>query len=482
MTGFRPKASPRGHDGFARGRIGSAHPYTRLNDSVAWLLGVVVFLSAVPLGSNRPFWWLTFGLMVGLIASYYLIMGARLAPQRPLQMTQFRFLLTLAAMVPAYAVLQSIPIAGRLPEALLALPAAVPSDQRPLTISLQPDASLLGALRAIVYLTFVGLVIEISTRPKRIEKLTWILFFGVVAHAAWGLIALNLLGDIAIWGEKRSYLGVATGTFVNRNSYATFLGFGLVLGIALLMQRARGRSSGQSGYFSEARLEGLLLGGLLCIVLFALLSTQSRLGTFASLIGSIMTFLIMRAKGGVGVRRAAIEGLGLIAVLGVIGFGVVGSGLIERMVFVENEAATRQDIYRQVLGMIATRPWTGFGFDAFAPAFELFRAPPLVSEREVDLAHNSYLMLWSELGVIIGSIPLLTLAIAAALVLRKVIRSTANPAVPAAAFGALTLGAVHSLGDFSLEIPANVILLLALIGMAIATEPLGTRPPRNAQK
>ncbi len=481
MSNFRQNGSDPGKEVIGTRRVGTNLRYTELNDQVAWLLGALVFLSAIPLGSNRPFWWLTFGLLVGLTASYYLIIGSIIAPKRPLQVTQVRSLLFLGAGVPVYAVLQSIPLSGLLPEGVLALPAAVPSEQWPRTISLQPDASLLGALRAIIYLTFVGLIIEVSTRTKRIMKLAWILFFGVVAHAAWGLIALNLLGDIAIWGEKRSYLGVATGTFVNRNSYATFLGFGLVLGIALLMQRARGRSSGQSGYFSEARLEGLLLGGLLCIILFALLSTQSRLGTFASVIGSIMTFLIMRAKGGAGVPRAALEGLGLIAVLGVIGFGVVGSGLIERMVFVENEAATRQDIYRQVLDMIATRPWTGFGFDAFAPAFELFRAPPLVSEREVDLAHNSYLMLWSELGVIIGSIPLLMLAIAAALVLRKVNRSTANPAVPAAAFGALTLGAVHSLGDFSLEIPANVIFLLALIGMAIATEPLGTRPPRNAQ-
>jgi O-antigen ligase len=479
VSSFRQNESHAGKGVIGPRRVGTSRRYSGLNDRVAWLLGALVFFSAVPLGSNRPFWWLTFGLLIGLTASYYLIMGTKIAAKRPLQVTQFRSLLFLAAVVPVYAVLQSIPLSGLLPEGVLGLPAAVPADLWPRTISLQPDASLLGAVRAIIYLTFVGLVIEISTRTKRIMKLAWILFFGVVAHAAWGLIALNLLGDFAIWGEKRSYLGYATGTFVNRNSYATFLGFGLVLGIALLMQRVRGRSSTQSGYFSEARLEGMLLGGLLCIILFALLSTQSRLGTFASVTGSIMTFLIMRAKGGAGIRRAAVEGLGLIALMGAIGFGVVGSGLIERMVFVENEAATRQEIYRQVLGMIASRPWTGFGYDAFAPAFELFRGPPLVSEREVDLAHNSYLMLWSEMGVIMGSIPILALAITAFLVLRKVLQPSENPAIPAAAFGALVLGAAHSLGDFSLEIPANVILFLALIGMAIAKGPVEARPPQN---
>jgi hypothetical protein len=342
VNSFRQNESDTGKEVIGTRRVGTSRRYSELNDHVAWLLGALVFLSAVPLGSNRPFWWLTFGLLLGLTASYYLIIGTKIAPKRPLQITQFRFLLFLAAVVPVYAVLQSIPLSGLLPEDFLALPAAVPSEEWPRTISLQPDASLLGALRAIIYLTFVGLVIEVSTRTKRIMKLAWILFFGVVAHAAWGLIALNLLGDFAIWGEKRSYLGFATGTFVNRNSYATFLGFGLVLGIALLMQRARGLSSAQPGYFSEARIEGFFLGGLLCIILFALLSTQSRLGTFASVIGSLMTFLIMRAKGGAGAPRAALEGLGLIAVLGVIGFGVVGSGLIERMVFVENEAATRR--------------------------------------------------------------------------------------------------------------------------------------------
>ncbi len=480
------KASLQDASGFRR-RSTSGHrrtggDYSALNDRVASILAVTVCLSAVPLGSNRPFWWLAFGLLIGLLASYYLVRGARIAPDRKLQVTQFRSLLLLACLVPLFAIVQALPIVELLPPGFSVLPASVPAQLWPSTLSLQPDASLLGALRTLVYLTFVCLVIEVSTRPKRIIKLAWILFGGVVLHAAWGLIALNLLGDIALWGPKRSYLGVATGTFVNRNSYATFLGLGLVLGIALVMQHSHGPSQVKRRFLSEGHLERLIHGGMLFIVLFALLSTQSRLGTLATALGAVVTFTIMRAKGGAGLSRAGLEALGVSAILFAIGLGVVGSGVLERMVFLENEAASRLEIYRQVLGMIASRPWTGFGYDAFAPTFELFRAAPLLSEREVDLAHNSYLTLWSEMGIIIGSVPLLLLVISAILVFRKILQASDSPAVPAAAMGALVLGAVHSLGDFSLEIPANVLLFLALIGMAIARSPMSERTKRKVER
>jgi len=480
VTASREDASGLGR-GSTSGHRRSGGDYSGLNDRVATILAVTVCLSAVPLGSNRPFWWLAFGLLIGLLASYYLARGARIAPERRLQVTQFRSFLVLACLVPVFAIVQSLPIVDLLPPQLSALPASVPAQLGPSTLSLQPDASLLGALRAMIYLTFVCLVIEVSTRTKRTLRLAWILFIGVVLHAAWGLIALNLLGDIALWGPKRSYLGVATGTFVNRNSYATFLGFGLVLGIALVMQHAQSPSQGRRRFLSEGHLERVILGGMLFIVLFALLSTQSRLGTLATALGVVVTFTIMRAKGGAGVSRAVLEAVGVSIGLLAVGLAVVGSGVLERMVFLENEAASRLEIYRQVVGMIASRPWTGFGYDAFAPAFELFRSAPLLSEREVDLAHNSYLTLWSEMGVIIGSVPLLLLVISAVMVFRKVLRASDNPAIPAAAMGALVLGATHSMGDFSLEIPANVLLFLALIGMAIAKGPASERAKRNGQ-
>jgi hypothetical protein len=40
--------------------------------------------------------------------------------------------------------------------------------------------------------------------------------------------------------------------------------------------------------------------------------------------------------------------------------------------------------------------------------------------------------------------------------------------MPAAALGALVLGALHSTMDFSLEMPANMFLFLAILGLGVA--------------
>jgi O-antigen ligase len=118
--------------------------------------------------------------------------------------------------------------------------------------------------------------------------------------------------------------------------------------------------------------------------------------------------------------------------------------------------------------MILDRTWTGFGYDAFAPAFELYRAAPLVAENYVDLAHNSYLALWSEQGILIGSIPMVLIAWSFWMIVQHLRAQQGDFALNIAALGVIVLGAVHSMADFSLEIPANNYCFLLIVGLAIA--------------
>src|SRR5690606_27910085 len=131
----------------------------------------------------------------------------------------------IAMIVPVYAVFQAQNLAGMLPTGA--------REMRGRTISMVPDASVIGALRFFGYLILLALVIEVATRRDRVNLMTKVLFVGITLQAVWALIALKLLGDAALWGEKTAYLGMATGSFINRDSLATFLGFGLVVGAAL---------------------------------------------------------------------------------------------------------------------------------------------------------------------------------------------------------------------------------------------------------
>lgn len=453
-----------------------SNDYTKLNNRLAIYLVAIVLLAPIPLASHRPVWWLILGLVISSVAIWHLLRAGRIAPNRTLQMMKHRFLFVAGLGVVAFGVLQSLPIGGILPEIWLQLPGAVHFGSAATTISVFPDTSLIGALRIVMYLCFLALVLEAAAQPARGERMGWLLFFGITAHAVWGLVSLNLLGDTLLFGAKTDYLGVATGTFVNRNSYATFLGFGIVLGIALSLGRQaqpRIRASRDAGWLGPERVELLAIWAMIGIIALALLATQSRMGVVATAVAGLMTFVVIRIK-----QQHSVGATLLTGAVGFVAFATAallrgGQGVLERFLFVEGASETRLDFYRQMFDMIKARPLTGYGLDAFAPAFELHRAPPITAPRFLELGHNSYLTLWVELGVVVGSLPLIALIIAAIVIIRRIMRRTVDLAMPVAALGFLCLGAVHSLVDFSLEMPANVLVFLTVVGIGCAHRPFG---------
>jgi O-antigen ligase len=443
-----------------------------MNDRYAYFLVGLVLLIAVPQASFPAVWWLLFSFAICAAAVYHLLRGARLAPSRALQLTHHKGLLSLVLLVPAVALLQTLPIAGILPAALTWLPDTVGLIDPPATISLAPTVSTLGALRVLIYVVFFAMIVEVAGQDSRAGKMGWLLFFGILAHALWAMIALNVLSDITIWGEKTAYLGAASGTFVNRNSFATFLGFGLVLGIALVIERARKpriRNPRGRSLLSPDNIEIVALTGLCLLLAITIVATQSRLGLVATLAGVFTTVTAVRLKSNVSGGRVLAEAAAVLALLMIVGLLGGGVGLIERSIFLAGNTEVRFDIYAQALSMIAERPFLGWGAGAFAPAFELTREPGLSTAGIIHLGHSTYLTNWVELGLIFGSIAIVAGVAVGWTLLRRLARRSTNIAMPAAALGVLVLGAVHSAMDFSLEIPANMFLFIAIIGMGIAS-------------
>ncbi len=453
--------------GSAGVRVRSSPGYSRLNSSLGVFVAAAAILTAVPVGLNRPLLWLTWTGIVAVVTLLYLAIGWLIDRQRPLLSARHPWVFVLAFIVPVYAMLQSLPFLGG-----LAGQGPIPEGLKPSSISLMPDASQLAALRFIGYILFAGLAIEVASRTDRARRIGWWIFWGVVAHAVWALIALNILDDIHIWGaDKSAYLGNATGTFVNRNSFATFLGMGGMLGIALLYERldkpvtrkARVRSS-----LTPDRLDVVLVVVGLILIGITMLSTQSRMGIFATGIGTAVCFLLMRVKAGVPFWRA----LGVLVLVGVAVLAVLllvyGQELLWRLLFLQRNADLRTDGYALILGLISERPLSGYGFDAFRPAFEMVHTQPMDVDYIWERAHSTYLAHWSELGLLVGSLPIVVGVLALMRLLSTIKNRERDYALGVAGVAALCIAAVHSLVDFSLEMPANVVLLLAIVGLGLA--------------
>ncbi|MEO1795391.1 MAG: O-antigen ligase family protein [Pseudomonadota bacterium] len=444
--------------------------YARLNRHTAYILVAMVILAPLPVGLNRPSLWLLWGGLTGVVALWYFTMGAFADRERPLLSARFPLLLGLALVIPAYAILQGLPLAGFVPSGL---DWPITSGELGLldieTVSIVPWASFVAALRFATYILFAMLVIEVSGRGDRARVIGWAIFWGVVVHAIWALVALRFLGDVSLFGDKTAYLGAATGTFINRNSFATFLGMGMVLGLALTFDRGNNvrMRRAKVGPLSPERIETLacLIG--VALIGLALILTQSRLGIAASVLGVAVCVFAMRLKAGASVfmTLAIIFGLGGAAVAGAL--AIFGESVLERAVFLEGSLEDRLEGYALTWRLIEARPIYGFGFDSFRPAFELVHELPMNPNLVWDRAHSTYLSHWAELGLVVGSIPIVLGLLVVWRLLGVIWRREQDFALPVAALSALVVGGAHSLMDFSLEMPANVILLLAIIGLGL---------------
>lgn len=328
--------------------------------------------------------------------------------------------------------------------------------------SIVPMDSFVAVLRLAGLGMFFVLAAEVARQDEaRVRMLDAVLLLAT-GVAAWALVGRGELD-----GDHATGL---VGTFANRNNFATFLGMALLIGVARVVEpQARHRRSMARQFQHIALLASLLILSL------ALVATQSRMGLVATLIGVSVILGLQSRKHMIFGATAA----GAILAFALLGSG---SGLLRRLPLLPQDWDLRAGFYAQIFTLIAERPLSGFGADSFALAFETHHAPGVSAAFLWDRAHSTYLELWVENGLIVGSLPIVAGFWSAFLLLQRCsANGLAARRAAKAALGALVLGGVHALFDFGLEILANQILLILLLAMGLAGPP-GPRMRRQTTK
>lgn len=422
------------------------------NDKLGWVMLLLIGLSPLPLGSNRPAFWAAWGLVLGLVGLVYFLSlrargsALRIGPWRLPELTIAFILLLL------FVALQSLPLGWLGYTPVQALPRGLALNA--ISISLDAATTSLTLLQFATYGLCALLFLQVGYRNSRADRVLGTIFLVIVAYALLGIV---------LQGQLRALLGipgnVATGPFVNRNSYATYLAFGLAIGVALVIGQLELTASRRQRYRRVAAL-ALIAGGLF-VIGAALITTQSRMGFVAGLTGALSVTLLALAgrRLGAGIWLCVASGL-LIGTIGMLAFN--GGGLLERVGSLESAGDVRVDLYRQVWQMILSSPLVGYGGGTFEGAFPLFHQLPVSPDVVWNKAHSTYFALWAEFGFIFGSLPLL-------IVLAGAIRLLATrPNTPRlAAIGVIVAAAVHSTVDFSLEIEAVAFTFIAIVFLAL---------------
>ena len=453
-------------------------------ETLGWAIFAATLLWApIPYASNRPWAWSLLALLLGLAALCVALAATPGQPPRPLPLVVIAAGLLVAA-APLWGWLQST--SGLLPapwqHPLWAEVRASGLEVEP-RIAISSEGPRDNSMRLVSYLAAFLLAFHFG-RDRRSARRIFLLVLAITAaEALYGLFS-HFAGIETIFWEAtpKVYAGTVTGTFVNRNNFATYLNIGILIGLGFLLRDLLRATGDEELRRRLARIlddiagrRGLLLFALL-ILLSASLLTGSR-GGFLSLAAALMGFLLLGLLATRPSPRMAAAIILFFALFTGLALYVSGAFVLERLMQVEATGGNRTAAYALALDLIRARPLFGHGYGSFEQLFML-NDDERFSGLIWDKAHNTYLEHAAELGLPAALALYAGMLLLFLYLLSGIFRRRRDQIYPLVATAATILVAVHALVDFSLQIPAVAVTYAAVLGVGVAQ----ARSPRRDRR
>jgi hypothetical protein len=199
-----------------------------LTAALKWLLSVTLALAPLPLASARPLPWSVLALVIGSLL--LLSLGCELFDRTSsAAMTLLRTPALLGGLVAAWIVVQSLPLrdAAQL-SPLWNLTAQTLGGPVQPSISLDREDSISHLLRLLTYAGSFLVAWRVARRSDSAQVVLRTIGVVAAAYSLYGLVVYFSGNTSILWFSKWAYRTDLTSTFVNRNSFATFIGLGLI--------------------------------------------------------------------------------------------------------------------------------------------------------------------------------------------------------------------------------------------------------------
>lgn len=450
---------------------------------VAWL--------PLPWGSNRPVPEAAFGIIAGVLCVIYLLgqvfrqQAATFSPKK----YALPLLLWLAWL--AWIFFQTVPLS---PEWLATLapasasyyasafPALAPGHAWP--ISVLPEQTHQKLLLSLGYFSLYVLVLGLTRERARLKLLGQVLVVSALAQAVYGGTMMLTGLEYGFFEKKTAYLGLATGTFVNRNHLAGYLELGAAMAIGLILADLKTSDLGSWKKRLVALLDFLFSTRLrirvfLAIIVVGLVLTRSRGGNmafFTALVTLAPVYLFFKE------RRLFLKSAFLFVSLLAVDVWIVSGWfglekLATRLEQTSPETEARTYAFKAYPGLVETYARAGSGMGTFAAVFG--KNQPADAYGYYDHAHNDYAEFLIEAGIP-GTLLLFALAGLSGVHAVSVIRKRNDRLRVGICFAFLMASAelaIHSITDFNLQIPANAATYIVMMAMAGACS--SDRPRRR---
>ena len=265
----------------------------------------------------------------------------------------------------------------------------------------------------------------------------------VAVSTGAALSAYGLLQYIGLlphpWWYPQEFL---SSTYVNHNHFAGFLELTIPAAIGVAVYKRK-----------------IWIATVAAVMMAAFLMTQSRGGWMCLGAGLCVMFAVILQNENNSRKNAAVALISVIMLISLVVLVYFGKEVVSRRIETitgasgqEVSSDTRLKIWRGSADIIAHNPIIGTGIGTFIWAFPRYR--PTGLDLQANSAHNDYLHMASEMGVLAPVIMIWIFAIVIGTGLRK---GMSDPVILGLAIGFLSL-CMHGLVDFNFHIPANMIL------------------------
>lgn len=344
-------------------------------------------------------------------------------------------------------------------------------------------------LKLVSYLIFFYSVINNFQGRRKINRsISMLVVLGFV---------LSLLGIIQklsgtkkiFWTCQVTYPEVFFSSFPNRNHYASYINMimFMTLGVLfsyfpILRSDAQRFKKGRAAKMISATFQDGIWLYILCAVLMATSTfySLSRGGMLSFLCGLALFAILVSVKR-LSKRGYLILFLVLMIILGMLVWIKAPQQIAQRFgsmlnpnTFLANKVfGGRGSLDKSTIDLIKSYPLAGVGFGAFEFIYNKGFIAKAFSgghiKYYVDHAHNDFLELFSEVGLIGFTIFLVAVILFVFSVMKTLLRRHDPFAVGsgAGAIAALFTICVHSNFDFNFHIPANALLSFTIAGLAL---------------
>jgi len=303
---------------------------------------------------------------------------------------------------------------------------------------------------------YIGIYYIVKTEFDR-EMMKRVINLVIVLAAGLSLCGiLQYLGVLGhSWWDPKEFLA---STFVNHNHFAGYLELAIPVAVIALARALRDPDNKSMIYKAS-------VAAALVVMIAAFIIAQSR-GAWISLSMAFLIGMYVTIRKKAHDRKAIAFLILFIVLMATLAFFSrdIITQRVETISDLESDpsSSTRLKIWQGACGMIMANPLAGTGIGTFESGFSRYRPEGL--NVQANFAHNEYLNMACEMGVLAPLVMLWIFLAAAGMGLagEKTLHYSIGCAV-----GVLSL-ALHGLVDFNFHIPANMLLFTVWIAFIVS--------------